>query len=118
METAPLSILSICCRIETMNGDNGNDVIYPIAKSARARSPGVTFQRVKTTRTSAQLTWTPVDNGTRYLVFSQEIYGVYSTRKNRFKFVGLQPGKTYNVFVLVEKRGPEWIAFTSFETLG
>jgi hypothetical protein len=111
-------ILVFVRRIATMNGDNGSAGIFPSAKSARAYSPGFTFQRVKTTRTSAQLTWTPVDRGTRYLVFSQEIYGVYFTRKNRFKFVGLQPGTTYNVFVLVEKRGPEWIAFTSFETLG
>jgi hypothetical protein len=101
-----------------MNGDNGNDLIFPIVKRARAHPPGVTFECVKTTRTSAQLTWTPVDSGTRYLVFSQEIYGVYFTNKNRFEFVGLQPGTTYNVFVLVEKRGPEWIAFTSFETEG
>lgn len=99
-----------------MNGDNGNVGIFPIAKNAGAYSPGFTFQGVKTTRTSAQLTWTPVDSGIRYLVFSQEIYGVYFTKKNRFEFVGLQPGTTYNVFVLVENRGPKWIAFTSFET--
>ena len=99
-----------------MNGDNGSAGIFPIAKNAGAYSPGFTFQGVKTTRTSAQLTWTPVDSGIRYLVFSQETYGVYSTKKNRFELVGLQPGTTYNVFVLVEKRGPKWIAFTSFET--
>jgi hypothetical protein len=101
-----------------MNGDNGNAGVFPIAKNTEALSPGLTFQGVKTTPTSAQLTWTPVDSGIRYLVFSQEIYGVHFTKKNRFEFVGLQPGTTYNVFVLIEKRGPKWIAFTSFETPG
>ena len=114
METASIAVF--VRRIETMNGDNGSTGIFPIVNNAGAYSLGFSLQCVKTTRTSAQLTWTPVDIGIRYLVFSQEIYGVYFTRKNRFKFVGLQPGTTYNVFVLVEKRGPKWIAFTSFET--
>jgi len=51
------------------------------------------------------------------LVFAQEIYGVYFTERSRFELVGLEPRKTYHVFVLAEGRGPEWIAFTSFETL-
>jgi hypothetical protein len=75
------------------------------------------FLGVKTTQTSAQLTWTSAGRSARYLVFSQETYGVYFTKRNRFELVGLEPRKTYNVFVLAEKRGPEWIAFTSFKTL-
>jgi hypothetical protein len=101
-----------------MNGVNGNTQTFPIAESAPAYLPRFTFLSVETTRTSAQLTWTRAGSGTRYLVFAQEIYGVYFTEKDRFELVGLEPRRTYNVFVLAERRGPEWIAFTSFETLG
>ena len=101
-----------------MNGVNGNALTFPIAKNAAAYYRGFTFLSVTTARTSAQLTWTPIDSGTRYLVFAQEIYGVYFTEKSSFNLVGLQPNTTYNVFVVAEKRGPEWIAFTSFETKG
>lgn len=100
-----------------MNGVNGSTLTSPIAESASAYLPDFTFLSVETTRTSAQLTWTRVGSGTRYLVFAQEIYGVYVTKKDRFEFVGLEPRTTYNVFVLAERRGPKWIAFTSFETL-
>jgi hypothetical protein len=100
-----------------MNGVNGNTQTFPIGESAQACLPGFTFLSVKTTRTTAQLTWTRADSKTRYLVFAQEIYGVYFTKEDRFELVGLEPRKTYNVFVLAERRGPEWIAFTSFETL-
>jgi hypothetical protein len=101
-----------------MNGVNGNTQTFPVAESAPAYLPGFTFLSVETTRTSAQLAWTRAGSGTRYLVFAQEMYGVYFTEKDRFELVGLEPGTTYNVFVLAERRGPEWIAFTSFETLG
>jgi hypothetical protein len=100
-----------------MNGVNGSTVTSSIAESAPSYLPDFTFLSVKTTRTSAQLTWTRVGSGTRYLVFAQEIYGVYVTKKDRFDFAGLEPRTTYNVFVLAERRGPKWIAFTSFETL-
>jgi DNA-binding HxlR family transcriptional regulator len=101
----------------SMSGFTGNPRALPVAGQAEAYPLTFDFLGVKTTRTSAQLTWTPAGSDARYLVFSQEIYGVYFTKKNRFEFVGLQPRKTYNVFVLVEKRGPKWIAFTSFKTL-
>ena len=101
-----------------MNGVNGNTQIFPIAETGPAYLPRFTFLRVETTRTSAQLTWTRAGSGARYLVFAQEIYGVYFTKEDRFELEGLEPRKTYNVFVLAERRGPEWIAFTSFETLG
>jgi hypothetical protein len=100
-----------------MNGVNGSTLTSPIAESAPAYLPDFTFLTVETTRTSAQLTWTRAGGGTRYLVFAQEVYGVYVTKKDRFEFVGLEPRTTYNVFVLAERRGPKWIAFTSFETL-
>lgn len=74
------------------------------------------FLSVKTTETSAQLTWTPVGSGARYLIFSQDIYGFFFTKKNRFQLVGLEPGKTYNVFAVAINLGPEYIAFTAFET--
>jgi hypothetical protein len=101
-----------------MIGVDGNTQTFPIAESAQAYHPRFSFLSVKTTRTSAQLTWSRAGSETRYLVFAQEIYGVYSTREDRFELEGLEPRKTYNVFVLAERRGPEWIAFTSFETLG
>jgi hypothetical protein len=101
-----------------MNGVNGNTRTFPVAESAAAYFPSFTFLSVKTTRTSAQLTWTSAGDGTRYLVFAQEVYGVYFTKKDRFELAGLQPKTTYHVFVLAERRGPEWIAFTSFETSG
>jgi hypothetical protein len=97
-------------------GSKENVAALPIAR-AGAYPPGFTFLGVKTTRTSAQLTWTPTGSGARYLFFSQEIYGVYFTKTNRFEFLGLEPRKIYNVFVLAEKRGLKWIAFTSFKTL-
>jgi hypothetical protein len=74
------------------------------------------FLSVKTTGTAAWLTWTRVGGHARYLVFSQDIYGVYFTKKNQFRLAGLEPGKTYHVFVIATKLGPEFIAFTEFET--
>lgn len=74
------------------------------------------FLSVKTTGSSAWLTWTRVGSDTRYLVFSQDIYGVYFTKKNQFRLAGLEPGKTYHVFVIATKLGPKFIAFTEFET--
>jgi hypothetical protein len=100
-----------------MNGVNGSTLTSPIAEGAAVYLPDFTFLSVKTTRTSAQLTWTRAGSGARYLVFAQEIYGVYVTKNDRFELVGLEPRTIYNVFVLAEKRGPKWIAFTSFETL-
>ena len=100
-----------------MNGVNGNTRTFTITESAPAYLPDFTFLSVKTTRTSAQLTWTRAGSGARYLVFAQEIYGVYVTKKDRLELLGLEPRTIYNVFVLAEKRGPKWIAFTSFETL-
>ena len=88
-----------------------------VAEAGQSHFTGFRFLSVKTTRTSAQLAWTWAGNGTRYLVFAQEIYGLYFTERSRFELVGLEPRKTYHVFVLAEGRGPEWIAFTSFETL-
>ena len=78
--------------------------------------PPFRFLSVKVTETSAQLTWTHVGSRTRYLIFSQDSYGVFFTKKNRFQFVGLEPGKTYNVFAVAINLGPEYIAFTAFET--
>jgi hypothetical protein len=78
--------------------------------------PHFSFLKVKTAETSVELTWTPVGVDTGYLVFSQEVYGVYFTKKNSFRFVGLEPGRTYNVFVLAVGQGPQCIAFTAFET--
>jgi hypothetical protein len=100
-----------------MNGVNGSTLTSPIAEGAAAYLSDFTFLSVKTTRRSAQLTWTRAGRGARYLVFAQEIYGVYVTKEDRFELVGLEPRTIYNVFVLAEKRGPKWIAFTSFETL-
>ena len=51
------------------------------------------------------------------MLFSQEVYGVYFTRRKTFKFVGLEPGKTYNVFVLAVEQGPQYIASAAFQTL-
>lgn len=90
---------------------------FPVVEAGQRHFTGFRFLSVKTTRTSAQLAWTWAGNGTRYLVFAQESYGVYFTERSRFELVGLEPRKTYHVFVLAEGRGPEWIAFTSFETL-
>jgi len=100
-----------------MNGVNGSILTSPIAENAAAYLPNFTFLSVKTTQTSAQLTWTRAGSGVRYLVFAQEIYGVYVTKKDQLELVGLEPSTIYNVFVLAEKRGPKWIAFTSFKTL-
>jgi hypothetical protein len=94
----------------------GNTNIGKSPRSVETPPAGFRFLSVKATETSAQLSWTAVGSAARYLVFSQEIYGVYFTRKNRFEFVGLEPGKTYNVFVLGVRLGPEYIAFTAFET--
>lgn len=91
--------------------------LFPVAEAGQSHFTGFRFLSVKTTRTSVQLAWTWAGSGTRYLVFAQEIYGVYFTERSRFELVGLEPRKTYHVFVLAEGRGPEWIAFTSFETL-
>lgn len=90
----------------------------PFAAGGSIESPlsSFSFQSVKTTGTSAQLTWTPAGSDARYLVFSQETYGFYFTKENRFQLVDLEPGKTYHVFVLATKLGPEYIAFTAFET--
>jgi hypothetical protein len=74
------------------------------------------FLSVKTTGTSAWLTWTRVGGDARYLVFSQDVYGVYFTKKNQFRLAGLEPGKTYHVFVIATKLGLKFIAFTEFET--
>jgi hypothetical protein len=101
-----------------MNGVNGNARTFPVAEGAPEYCTGFTFLTVKATRTSAKLTWTRAGSETRYLIFAQEVYGVHFTKKERFELVGLQPNTTYHVFVLVERRGPEWIAFISFETLG
>ena len=80
-------------------------------------STGFNFLGVEPTRVSVHLTWTPLGEGARYMVFSQEVYGVYFTKRKTFKFVGLEPGKTYHVFVLVVEQGPQCIAFAEFETL-
>lgn len=101
-----------------MNRVNGKTQSFPMADTGQAYLSRFAFLTVKATRTSAQLTWSRAGSETRYLVFAQEIYGVYFTKDDRFELEGLEPRKTYNVFVLAEKRGPEWIAFTSFETLG
>jgi hypothetical protein len=81
------------------------------------RSTGFSFLSVEPTRVSVHLTWTSLEEGARYMVFSQEVYGVYFTKRKTFKFVGLEPGKTYHVFVLAVEQGPQSIAFTEFETL-
>jgi hypothetical protein len=95
--------------------DGSKDIFARVGSIESSLSP-FSFQSVKTAGTSAQLTWTPVGSDARYLVFSQETYGVYFTKENRFQFVDLEPGKTYHVFVLAVKLGPEYIAFTAFET--
>lgn len=80
-------------------------------------STGFNFLSVEPTRVSVHLTWTALGDGARYMVFSQEIYGVYFTKRKTFKFAGLEPGKTYHVFVLAVEQGPQCIAFAEFETL-
>jgi hypothetical protein len=80
-------------------------------------STGFSFLSVEPTRVSVQLTWTALRDGASYMVFSQEVYGVYFTKRKTFKFVGLEPGKTYHVFVLAVEQGPQYIAFAEFETL-
>jgi hypothetical protein len=95
--------------------DRSKDIFAGVG-SIKPSLSSFSFQSVKTAGTSAQLTWTPVDSDARYLVFSQETYGVYFTKENRFQFVDLEPGKTYHVFVLAINLGPEYIAFTAFET--
>ncbi|MBV8215965.1 MAG: hypothetical protein JOZ08_22340 [Verrucomicrobia bacterium] len=80
-------------------------------------SKGFGFLSVEPTRASVRLTWTAHRNETRYMLFSQEIYGVYFTKKRTFQFVGLEPGKTYNVFVLAVEQGPQYIASAAFQTL-
>ena len=95
--------------------DGSKDIFARVGSIESSLSP-FSFQSVKTAGTSAQLTWTPVGSNARYLVFSQETYGIYFTKENRFQFVDLEPGKTYHVFVLAVKLGPEYIAFTAFET--
>ena len=94
--------------------DGSKDLLSRVGSVESSLSP-FSFQSVKTAGTSAQLTWTPVGSDARYLVFSQETYGVYFTNENRFQFVDLEPGNTYHVFVLAVKLGPEYIAFTAFE---
>jgi hypothetical protein len=78
---------------------------------------GFSFLRVEPTRVSVHLTWTGPRDGARYMVFSQEVYGVYFTKRKTFKFVGLEPGTTYHVFVLAVEQGTKFIAFAEFETL-
>ena len=95
---------------------DGSKDIFARVESVKSLLSPLSFQSVKTAGTSAQLTWTPVGSDARYLVFSQEMYGVYFTKESRFQFVDLEPGKTYHVFVLAIKLGPEYIAFTAFET--
>ena len=95
--------------------DGSKDLLSRVGSVESSLSP-FSFQSVKTAGTSVQLTWSPVGSDARYLVFSQEIYGVYFTKENRFQFVDLEPGKTYHVFVLAIELGPEYIAFTAFET--
>jgi hypothetical protein len=80
-------------------------------------STRLNFLSVEPSRVSVDLTWTALGHGARYMVFSQEIYGVYFTKRKTFKFVGLEPGKTYHVFVLAVEQGPQCIAFAEFETL-
>jgi hypothetical protein len=80
-------------------------------------SKGFGFLSVEPTRSSVRLTWTALGSETRYMLFSQEIYGVYFTKRKTFKFVGLEPGTTYNVFVLAVEQGPQYIASAAFQTL-
>ena len=87
-----------------------------IATIERA-SQGFGFLSVEPTQASVRLTWTALRDETRYMLFSQEVYGVYFTRRKTFKFVGLEPGKTYNVFVLAVEQGPQYIASAAFQTL-
>jgi hypothetical protein len=68
-------------------------------------SKGFGFLSVEPTRSSVRLTWTALGNETRYMLFSQEIYGVYFTKRKTFKFVGLEPGTTYNVFCVSRRTG-------------
>ena len=94
--------------------DGSGDLLNRVG-SVESALPSFSFQSVKTAGTSAQLTWTSVGSDARYLVFSQEIYGVYFTKENRFQLVDLEPGRTYHVFVVAVELGPEYIAFTEFE---
>ena len=80
-------------------------------------STAFNFLSVEPTRVSVHLTWPPLGERARYMVFSQEVYGVYFTKRKTFKFVGLQPGTIYHVFVLAVEQGPQCIAFAEFETL-
>ena len=80
-------------------------------------SKGFGFLTVEPTRASVRVTWTALGSETRYMLFSQEIYGIYFTRRKTFRFVGLEPGKTYNVFVLALEHGPQYIASVAFQTL-
>lgn len=82
-----------------------------------AGATGFNFLSVEPTRVSVHLVWTALGDGARYMVFSQEVYGVYFTKRKTFKLVGLQPGTIYHVFVLAVEQGPQCIAFAEFETL-
>jgi len=87
-----------------------------IATIERA-SQGFGFVSVEPTQASVRLTWTALRDETRYMLFSQEMYGVYFTKRKTFEFAGLEPGKTYNVFVLAVEQGPQYIASVAFQTL-
>jgi hypothetical protein len=114
------------CIVVSLRSDPGQQKVLhrPDASGRFFRRLGIvepspanfSFLGVKTTGSSAWLTWTRVGSDTRYLVFSQDMYGVYFTKKNQFRLAGLEPGKTYHVFVIAMKLGPEFIAFTEFET--
>ena len=101
---------------ELLRGVNGNRDVLSNPPGVESSALHFRFLKVKTMETSVQLTWTPVRGDAGYMVFSQDVYGVYFTKKNSFRFVGLEPGRTYNVFVLAVGQGPQCIAFTAFET--
>lgn len=103
-------------RQELLHGVNENRDVLSNPAGVGPCPRNFSFLKVKTAKTSVQLTWTPVQVDTGYLVFSQEVYGVHFTKRNSFRFVGLEPGRTYNVFVLAVGQGPQCIAFTAFET--
>ena len=50
-------------------------------------SQGFGFLSVEPTQVSVRLTWTAIGDETRYMIFSQEIYGVYFTKRKSFKLV-------------------------------
>ena len=111
-----MSSIPVRSHKELLRRFDGSEGVVKRFETVESSLSSFGFLSVETTGTCAQLTWTRLGNDVRYLVFSQDIYGIHFTKRNRFQLLGLEPGKTYHVFVLALNLGLEYIAFTAFET--